>query len=120
MRYLLIIMHFKVIIKLVSSVHPLFQNYFSFLMQQRCNLFIGSNLGSGAYSTVVSAINNKDHTNVAVKIIKKRKLARKQWLSVYQEVTILKKLNHDNIIKIVDFYESSNAFYIVLGKDIDT
>ena len=113
-------MHFKAIIKLVSSVHPLFQNYFSFLMQQRCNLFVGSNLGSGAYSIVVSAINNKDHTNVAVKIIKKRKLARKQWLSVYQEVTILKKLNHDNIIKIVDFYESSNAFYIVLGKDIDT
>jgi len=78
------------------------------------NYKIGSNLGSGAYSTVVSAINNEDHTNVAVKIIKKRKLAHKQWLSVYQEVTILKKLNHDNIMKIVDFYEGSNAFYIVL------
>ena len=79
-------------------------------------------LGSGAFSTVVSAVKNSDRTMVAVKIIKKEKLMDEGETEgrtdkcVFQEVDMLRKLQHDNIVKILDFYEGSSVYYIVLGE----
>jgi len=73
-------------------------------------------IGKGGYSTVISAHNITDNIPVAVKIIHRKQQLNEQVLSrVYEEVDVLRKLQHDNIINILDFYEEPNAYYIVLG-----
>ena len=73
-------------------------------------------IGKGGYSTVISAHNITNNTPVAVKIIHREQPLNEQVLSrVYEEVDMLRKLQHDNIIHILDFYEEPNAYYIVLG-----
>lgn len=71
-------------------------------------------LGEGAFSKVLRGENaSKDNEQVAIKIISKQKLDVKQQKSVLKEVIILKKLNHTNIIKFVDFYEDLKYYYII-------
>ena len=60
---------------------------------------------------------------VAVKIIKKEKSTDTEEETegetkkcVFQEVDMLRKLQHDNIVKMLDFYEGSSVYYIVLGE----
>lgn len=71
-------------------------------------------LGTGSFSQVRKAILRSDESmEVAVKIIKKEHLTRKDILGAYSEVEILQSLDHPNIVKCYDFYENAHFFYIV-------
>ena len=54
-------------------------------------------------------------TNIerAVKIINKNKMNIKERSRMYQEIKILKQLDHPNIVKIFDFYDDDDYMYIV-------
>ncbi|GME79335.1 unnamed protein product [Ambrosiozyma monospora] len=73
----------------------------------------GDVLGVGASGTVRKAKHKKTKQQVAIKIISKKSLNRKQIKLVRNEVKILQQLNHPNIIKFNAVYESHDSFYIV-------
>jgi calcium/calmodulin-dependent protein kinase I len=71
-------------------------------------------LGEGAYSIVRPAISKTSHEKVAVKIINKAGLSAEDEKDLKQEVSILKRLRHPNIVKLVDFFEEPLTYIIVM------
>ena len=70
-------------------------------------------LGEGAFGKVHLA-QQKDQSmkKRAVKALQKQNL--KSMVEVMNEMEILKKLDHPNIIKVYETYESEDKFYIVM------
>ena len=65
-------------------------------------------LGDGAYGTVYLALNIKTKTKVAIKKIKKVKENEIDDVEIKNENDILKKLDHPNVVKIIEFYTNEN------------
>lgn len=51
--------------------------------------------------------------DLALKIIDKSKLLGKEQM-IENEVNILRSVNHPNIIKLLDEYDTSNELYLVM------
>jgi len=70
-------------------------------------------LGSGSFGFVKKAV-WIPHGNlpVAVKCIKKKTLHGNEQL-VHDEIKVLKGLNHPNVVKLYDWFESRDKFYLV-------
>lgn len=77
------------------------------------NYVIGEKLGEGAFSTVHKALNLTTNEYVAIKIIKKLQLDQNQKQAVLKEATIMRQLNHDNIVKFIEFKEVDQYYYII-------
>ncbi|OMJ72226.1 hypothetical protein SteCoe_29401 [Stentor coeruleus] len=76
---------------------------------------IGDEIGKGAYGTVKIGVNTANNEKVAIKIYEKAGLlnpTRKK--NVEREIKILNKLNHPNIIRVINTIETSSAINIVL------
>lgn len=71
-------------------------------------------VGSGAFATVKKGIERSTGETFAVKIISKRKAFTNGLDGVTRELTILKNLNHPNIVKLKAFYEDDTDYYIVM------
>ena len=71
----------------------------------------GKKLGSGTFGIVYEAKNILFNNIVAMKVIKKEKSMNN--LLIKNEIDILKKLSHPNIVRIYEFYESKNNFYLI-------
>src|ERR1700724_257753 len=52
------------------------------------------------------------HGSVAVKVISKKNVKGHEHM-VYDEMNLLKRLNHPHIVKFYEWFESSKNFYIV-------
>ncbi|EPX73313.1 CAMK/RAD53 protein kinase Mek1 [Schizosaccharomyces octosporus yFS286] len=78
-------------------------------------------LGTGGFSRIYMAIENKTGRQYACKIIEKRKVSSSRFYDDH-EVSILKKLNHPNIVHVAMDYNSENQFFIfeelVTGGDL--
>ena len=72
-----------------------------------------SRLGDGSYGTVYLAMNLFTRTNVAMKKINKVKENEIDEMEIKNEIDILKKLDHPNIVKILEFYSTEKAYYII-------
>ena len=70
-------------------------------------------LGDGSYGTVFSVVNIQTNVTVAMKKIEKVKENEIDDLEIKNEIDILKKLDHPNIVKIYEFYNTKNDFFIV-------
>ncbi len=70
-------------------------------------------LGDGSYGTVYSVVNIQTNVTVAMKKIEKVKENEIDDLEIKNEIDILKKLDHPNIVKIYEFYNTLTDFYIV-------
>lgn len=76
---------------------------------------IDSLLGEGAFSLVYRAIDLRDKSQVAIKVIDKSKLLAKQFANCKNEITLMKKLlNHPNILKLLHHYSTDQYLYLVL------
>eukprot|EP01038_Epipyxis_sp_PR26KG_P006844 gene6844-9369_t len=71
-------------------------------------------LGSGSYSVVKLATRNADKLKVAVKVLTKSKLSPIDEAALRSEVEILRRLDHPNIVKLIDFFDEEQYFYVVL------
>lgn len=71
-------------------------------------------VGSGAFATVKKGIERSTGETFAVKIISKRKAFTNGLDGVTRELTILKNLDHPNIVKLKAFYEDDTDYYIVM------
>ena len=72
-----------------------------------------SRIGSGAFGTVVKAIEISTEKTVAVKILNTHNSKIKKE-NIIKEVNLLKELNHPNIVKFLDYYEETENIYIVM------
>ncbi|KAL7475203.1 hypothetical protein ACHAW6_001129 [Cyclotella cf. meneghiniana] len=71
-------------------------------------------LGSGHYGSVRECVNRRDRQWYAVKSIEKSKIGRLDHLQ--REVFLLSRMNHENIINMVDCYEDEDHVHIVTEK----
>ena len=70
-------------------------------------------LGEGAYSVVYQAKNRKTKELVAVKVINKSRLPKEEYLNLTNEVAIMQKLDHPNIVKFIDYFDEKESCFIV-------
>lgn len=83
-----------------------------------------SPIGTGAFAEVWLATHNRTGDLRAVKIFKKSEFSQEEIESrfVFGEVEILKSLDHPNILKVYEYFEDPEHFYIVMeyceGGDI--
>ena len=73
---------------------------------------LGSKLGDGAFGSVVKAIDEGTGRVVAIKHMKKH---YKKWEECVglNEVRILSRLHHPNIVGLVELIKSGNELYFV-------
>ena len=74
---------------------------------------IVQNLGNGSYGDVFLAYNIYTKEKVAIKKIYKSNEAALSDGEILDEVKILKSLDHPDIVKIIEFYNTEEAYYIV-------
>ncbi|XP_036373945.1 calcium/calmodulin-dependent protein kinase type 1D-like isoform X1 [Megalops cyprinoides] len=70
-------------------------------------------LGTGAFSEVVLAQEKATGKMFAVKCIPKKALKGKES-SIENEIAVLRKIKHENIVALEDIYESSNHLYLIM------
>ncbi|XP_016125936.1 calcium/calmodulin-dependent protein kinase type 1D [Sinocyclocheilus grahami] len=70
-------------------------------------------LGTGAFSEVVLAEERSTGKMFAVKCIPKKALKGKES-SIENEIAVLRKIKHENIVALEDIYESSNHLYLIM------
>ncbi|KAF3069760.1 Serine/threonine-protein kinase srk1 [Daldinia childiae] len=72
-------------------------------------------MGDGAFSNVYRAKDLKENAGeVAIKVVRKYEMNNMQRANILKEVQIMRQLDHPNIIKLVDFSESKQYYYIIL------
>jgi calcium/calmodulin-dependent protein kinase I len=75
--------------------------------------FLGRKLGQGAFAVVRECTRKSDSMKFAVKVITKAKL-QGEFDAVINEIDILKKINHPNIISLVEMYQTDEHYYLVM------
>jgi calcium-dependent protein kinase len=70
-------------------------------------------IGEGAFGSVYRALCLKSREPRAVKIIKKEGLGQSKKNEVFAELELLKKMDHPNIIKLYEVFESQQRFQVV-------
>ena len=70
-------------------------------------------LGNGSFGSVYEAKNTIFQNTVAMKVIKKDPNNDLDEQEIRNEIDILKKLSHPNIVKIYEFYISNAHYYII-------
>ncbi|KAJ3044362.1 hypothetical protein HDV00_002254 [Rhizophlyctis rosea] len=76
------------------------------------NYFLGKQLGVGSFATVKECTRKEDSKKFAVKIIDKLQIRGKDDM-IRSEISILKKIQHPNIIALKDLYETTTHLYLV-------
>ena len=75
---------------------------------------IGEEIGKGAYAKVKVAINKITKEKFAIKIYEREKLnSNSKKNCVYKEIQIMKKLNHKNIVKLIEVITTEKQILIV-------
>jgi len=77
-------------------------------------------IGNGSFGVIKKA-KTIDGKNVAIKIVDKKKITPLLLSSVLDECQILSKLDHKNILKVIEWNEDENNYYCVMDyiKDGD-
>ncbi|KAJ8412102.1 hypothetical protein AAFF_G00143690 [Aldrovandia affinis] len=68
-------------------------------------------LGSGAFSEVYMVKERKTGNHFALKCVKKKQLRDN---NLENEITVLRRIKHDNVVGLEDFYESQTHYYLVM------
>ncbi|XP_019102510.1 PREDICTED: serine/threonine-protein kinase ATG1c isoform X2 [Camelina sativa] len=75
---------------------------------------MGRQIGSGSFSVVWEARHRVDGTEVAIKEIAMDRLNKKLQESLMSEIYILRRINHPNIIRMIDMIKSPGKVHLVL------
>lgn len=70
-------------------------------------------LGTGAFSEVILAEDKRTQKLVAIKCIAKKALEGKEG-SMENEIAVLHKIKHPNIVALDDIYESGGHLYLIM------
>ena len=79
-------------------------------------------IGKGSYGSVFKVMNKNTNLIRAMKVIPKHNQKNNQ--EILREIDILKNLDHPNVMKIYEFLEDENNYYLIQefcdGGDLDT
>ena len=75
---------------------------------------LGDVLGSGAFSTVRTGKSIDSDETFAVKCVNRKELTEEDAAALLDEVGILQELRHHNVIRLYDFIEEPDTYYLVL------
>ncbi len=76
---------------------------------------IGKTIGEGTFGKVKIGIHLPTGEKVAVKILEKSKIKEQADIRrVNREIKILKKAQHDNVIRLYEVLDTSNAVYLIM------
>ena len=84
----------------------------------------GGEIGSGLYGIIKKCTHKRSLLNYAVKVISKSGLPRAlvNDRGLYKQIEVLKKIDHPCVLRIHEYYEDLNNYYIVmdyyLGGDL--
>jgi calcium-dependent protein kinase len=70
-------------------------------------------LGEGSYGKVYKVFDKIGKTYRALKVIKKSTTSKADEEKMLKEIDILKMLDHPNIVKIFEFYNTKSRYYII-------
>lgn len=73
---------------------------------------IGKDIGKGSFSTVNECTNKSTGERFALKSIEKSKIV--ECRQIENEIKILKRSSHPNIIQLIEVYETQDFLYIVM------
>ncbi|KAI3401108.1 hypothetical protein diail_254 [Diaporthe ilicicola] len=81
---------------------------------QPCRYKVGKTLGAGSYSVVKECVHIDTGRYYAAKVINKRLMSGREHM-VRNEIAVLKKVSmgHQNILTLVDYFETMNNLYLV-------
>lgn len=81
---------------------------------QACRYKTGKTLGAGSYSVVKECVHIDTGRYYAAKVINKRLMAGREHM-VRNEIAVLKRVSmgHQNILTLVDYFETMNNLYLV-------
>ncbi|KAJ9658305.1 MAPK-activated protein kinase Srk1 [Coniosporium apollinis] len=72
-------------------------------------------MGDGAFSNVYRAKDNTgQYPECAIKVVRKFEMNSSQRANILKEVQIMRQLDHPNIVKLIEFSESRQYYYIIL------
>jgi len=77
---------------------------------------LGDVLGSGAFSTVRTGYSLDSGITYAVKCVNRKKLTDEDAAALLDEVGILRMLCHRNVIRLYDFIEEPDTYYLVMER----
>ena len=71
---------------------------------------IRKKIGKGSFSKIYKAV-DKNETEVAVKIIKKKNIKNEKLIQ--REISVLQSLHHQNVISLLEVFTTNNNYYLV-------
>lgn len=77
------------------------------------NYEVMEQMGEGAFLIVYKARHLPSDRLVAIKILRKFQMDSAQKNAVFKEVTIMRQLDHPNIVKFIEFIDLEKYYYIV-------
>lgn len=88
-------------------------NQFDVMIESRYKLNADA-VGAGGYGTVFLAWDKRSNRKVAVKRVTKTKTDPKQKEALYREISLMKELDHPNICKLFETFETSTHIFYVM------
>ena len=73
-------------------------------------------LGEGAFSIVKDGQHKQSGESFAIKIVTKAKLTHEDEIALKDEISVLKELKHQHIIRLYDVFEENQYYYLVTEK----
>jgi serine/threonine protein kinase len=71
-------------------------------------------IGHGAFSEVVRGTHLKTGKEFAIKIMRKTKLKEEDIHSILNEIEVLNRIDHPNVVKLCEIFEDDQNFYMVM------
>lgn len=68
----------------------------------------------GSFTSVYKALHKKSGEMRAVKVVEISKVNNEILEQIEQEISILRKLDHPNIIKLYEIYQDEKYYYLVM------
>ncbi|KAG3036506.1 hypothetical protein JG687_00001004 [Phytophthora cactorum] len=75
---------------------------------------LGAEIGRGGFGIVYGALDLRNGRSVAIKQVSLRDIDKDELLSIETEISLLRKLKHENIVKYHDTIKTHGYLYIVL------
>ena len=69
---------------------------------------------SGAFSVVRLGEDKETGDQVAIKVVEKKNVSEKFMKNLNREIEIMKKVDHPNIVKLIDLFDVGDKFYFVM------
>ncbi|EFP85907.2 ULK/ULK protein kinase [Puccinia graminis f. sp. tritici CRL 75-36-700-3] len=75
---------------------------------------IGEEIGRGSFAVVYRGLNPRTNQTVAIKAVIKSKLTNKLFQNLQDEIKILKKIRHGNVVGLVDCLSNNDYIFLIM------